>query len=527
MAYSPDRRYLALGQPDGTLSIHDTANCKEVQRMGLGFRPSALAYQADGTRLLAASAQGARIQVREAATGDILREWTAPATVRALACHPHGVLLATGCDDQQVYLWDTTTGKQLSILRGHQGRVDGVEFRPAGDLLLSWDWHRISRIWDPWTAEEVLRFPGGPGRFSPDGQQLATWSDSGLNLYAVTSSREFRTLPRSWGTSQDSLGGGDLSPDGRWLAISSNAGVHLWDLAFDREIGFLPLSPTRDVRFHPSGRELFTSGPGGLYRWAVETQQGRLRIGPPQKLPVGGRLVEVSLDRRGRTLAFAEFNSGPGVLNLDGSPNDVPPLAHPGAVSVALSPDGRWVVSGIHLSWGVKVWELPSGRCVRDLLPDAQRARVCFSPDGQWLVTAASSEFGIWAVGSWRRVRAIPREGPVDTGPAVFDRHSKVLALAVSNSRVDLLDTNTWRPLARLQAPEPRAYRLAGFSPDGGQLVVFTETETAWLWDLRRIRDQLREMGLDWEPPLSLPVARPADVTPVKVEVELGELKVP
>src|SRR5262249_8914340 len=57
MEYSPDHRYLALGQPDGTLSIHHAANGEEVQRMTLGFRPSALAYQADGTRLVAASAQ--------------------------------------------------------------------------------------------------------------------------------------------------------------------------------------------------------------------------------------------------------------------------------------------------------------------------------------------------------------------------------------------------------------------------------------------------------------------------------------
>src|SRR5208337_4252025 len=39
------------------------------------------------------------------------------------------------------------------------------------------------------------------------------------------------------------------------------------------------------------------------------------------------------------------------------------------------------------------------------------------------------------------------------------------------------------------------------FSPDGTKLVAATRQKTALMWDLRRIRDQVAPMGLDWDAP--------------------------
>jgi tetratricopeptide (TPR) repeat protein len=57
-------------------------------------------------------------------------------------------------------------------------------------------------------------------------------------------------------------------------------------------------------------------------------------------------------------------------------------------------------------------------------------------------------------------------------------------------------------------------------------LAAGTVEGTIQLWDLRRIRARLREMGLDWDPPAQLSQATD-DGRPVRVEVDPGELPQP
>jgi hypothetical protein len=52
-----------------------------------------------------------------------------------------------------------------------------------------------------------------------------------------------------------------------------------------------------------------------------------------------------------------------------------------------------------------------------------------------------------------------------------------------------------------LQAPQEERLRFLCFSKGGSQLAVSYDTADAIdRWDLRLIRRQLAELGLDWEP---------------------------
>jgi hypothetical protein len=55
---------------------------------------------------------------------------------------------------------------------------------------------------------------------------------------------------------------------------------------------------------------------------------------------------------------------------------------------VALSPDGRWVVTCIHLNdpryKRVRIWDAPTGKHVRDVPLDVETG-AAFSPNGRWL----------------------------------------------------------------------------------------------------------------------------------------------
>ena len=99
---------------------------------------------------------------------------------------------------------------------------------------------------------------------------------------------------------------------------------------------------------------------------------------------------------------------------------------------------------------------------------------------------------------SWRRGLTLPRENSGKPGYVAFSPDSRLLAVAHSISLVKLFDTQTGRELAALESPDPQLLSSLCFSPDGETLAATCETHRIQLWDLRRIRQRLAELGLDW-----------------------------
>jgi tetratricopeptide (TPR) repeat protein len=85
--------------------------------------------------------------------------------------------------------------------------------------------------------------------------------------------------------------------------------------------------------------------------------------------------------------------------------------------------------------------------------------------------------------------------------PPVFTADGRLMALGIAPDQVRLAEAATGRELARLTTLQPIIPTPLVFSPDGTKLIAGTTLKTALVWDLRRIRDQLAPMGLDWEAP--------------------------
>jgi serine/threonine protein kinase/WD40 repeat protein len=520
-AFSPDGRSLAVGQEDGTVTIFEVASGKKRTCYRVGFRVLCVAYHPDGSKLAVA---GARVEVRDAASGERFRKLRAPAGVWSLAWHPDGGLLAGGCHNSDICLWGRASNPD-SILRGQQGLVAGVAFAGGGDILVGRYGDGTSRLWGVWDGQEVLQLPGWVRQVSRDGCRLAVHSSSGLAVWEVVASPCFRTLPRCRTPDKEhhSLA---YSPDGQWLLAGTNRGAWLWDLAGGKEATLLPLGRTVDVQFHPSGKELFTSGQAGLYRWAVQAQPGAVRIGPARQVLSGSALQRFSLDRNGHLLAVVRYPRESRIVRLDGPPGKAIALTHKWAVFTAISPDGKWVATGTWNGQGVKVWEAASGRLARHLIPDEKIASVAFGLDGGRLLTATSTAVALWKVDSWELAREVPREQGLEPQvAAALAPNGKMLAIPSGLSAVQLVDPETGLPVARLEGPEIDPVRGVAFHPESTRLAMSTNAGHVRTWDLRRACERLSELGLDWDLPGDRPQDEPSGARPVRVEVDLADFQ--
>jgi WD40 repeat protein/serine/threonine protein kinase/Tfp pilus assembly protein PilF len=169
--------------------------------------------------------------------------------------------------DNSIRVWDVQSGNELAVLRGHAGWVWRVTFSPNSRFLASCcGFDSTVRLWDTrYDKSEVL--PGGDkpwrkghvkGRphlaVSPDGMLMA--ATQGLQNVAVVELASRKT--------RATLDAGSLvravcfSPDGQQIAVGSESGLHVWNVATERLL-YQRAAKTRALAFSPDGRQLFVS----------------------------------------------------------------------------------------------------------------------------------------------------------------------------------------------------------------------------------------------------------------------------
>jgi hypothetical protein len=155
-----------------------------------------------------------------------------------------------------------------------------------------------------------------------------------------------------------------------------------------------------------------------------------------------------------------------------------------------------------------------------------------FSADGRWLVSATFDEessdqgYHFWRVGTWERERERFIPAKQCWTRAAFTAAGGLMALAVTQQQILLADPAGGRELARLSTPQSIAALPTAFSPDGTQLATTTGRSTVVVWDLRRVREQLAAMGLDWDAPAYPSLTGTESPHPLQVQI-IGEVPKP
>jgi serine/threonine protein kinase/WD40 repeat protein len=529
LAFRPDGRQVAVASAGKVVCIYDLETGRLTRQLPLAVASSSLAFHPGGDTL--AVAGGPDVILFDVATGGErrrLRHEGKITDVSSVAWHPDGRRLAAAANDLKIHIWDAeAAGEVMPPWTGHTNTGIQIAFNHAGDRLVSLDWDRQTRLWDATAGRVLLTMSGDFGvQFSQDDTLLGPQrSGHKVRLWRLAAGRELRVLHPAATEGPEFVYSPVPHAEGRVLAAISQHGLSFFDLDSGEELASvrLPQAGSSYLRgFNSRSGWVMTSSQHGTLLWPAQPDRDQphlLRVGPPRQLAlVGQNAAGASPD--GAVVALANGDSAL-VLHQDRPRRRLLLQPQHDVRWSAVSPDKRWVVTCSYYAdphASVQIWNAQTGAHVHNLPLDAT-SWAWFSPDSRWLATATrSQECRLWEVETWREVR---RYGEA---MIAFSSDRRTLALNDVPGQVRLVETGTDREVARLTGPEPLWYDPACFSPDGTRLIaVSRDRRGIYVWDLRSIRRQLREMGLDWEWP-EFPLAPPPGRRP-EVRVDPGSLR--
>jgi WD40 repeat protein len=181
--------------------------------------------------------------------------------------------------------------------------------------------------------------------------------------------------------------------------------------------------------------------------------------------------------------------------------------------SGCFSPDGQlfaWVEAVSGGDWTIHHWDLTTGHEPPPLPGRAAWyvSSMAFLPDSRHvLIEGQSLDLEVWDVAAGRRVDVVGRgaASAMRAGPTSGSRQP-ILTLGPDGRRIALgigsavsigdLESKSF-PVA-LPVEQETIWFLA-WSPDGQRLAVGTSRGGPYIWDIAKVRAQLRPLGLDWE----------------------------
>jgi WD40 repeat protein/Flp pilus assembly protein TadD len=492
------------------------------------FDATSVRFDPSGHQLALSSGWDNRLVILDTDSGAVLQVLTNAERLNEVAWHPFSpILAAAGRDTGLINVWDTATGRQVYALKGRQSEPGNFAFSPDGDILISSGWDG-THLWHVRTGEHLMSCLnyGALESFGSSGGAYGHSVYRGLDLEMLSfaSGRDARRLHASEANPAGTHVA--FSADGRWLAFAAGEIVELIEARTARLLATLPAGRVHGACFAQNGDGLFLSGDEGLYRWPLRRggAGNEWSVGPPEAVGPPGACQRADLSENGRVLA-AYYGDHVRLFDVGslGETARTGPCGNPGLDRyVSLSPDGSKLATGGWHEPVVTIWDAHTGRLVRQLTePDSApeaTAYPVFDPNGRSLIILSWHNYRVWSTDSWVAGTPVPRSGmPI---VALSHRSGLLATCDQGQTSIQLFDLATGHLLAKLQSP--LANRLTGlvFSPDDSQIAVtHFATRELMVWDLRLLREELSNMGMDWARPPYPPAASAPPPEPARFRV--------
>jgi len=518
--FSADSRFVALASWE-EVCLFELATGRELKRWKTAGRVHSLQFHPTDSRIAVGYKEGPRASVYDATNGrEITRLEVGEGWRMVVSWHPEGRHLAVGSTALGIQIWDVEAQRRLARLEGQTHEVDFVTYHPSGKWLASWSWDGVMCLWDPATGRQAMQIPllVENLQFSLDGHWLGHFwpGEDQAQLLEFVSPQEYSTLRNNSGINRIPQDACATSPDDRFLAVAMGDGVHIWNLPADREVGLLPAGHAEAVFFEPGGKALWTCAAGtGLQRWAIQpagTNELELIFAAPERIDLPFAPLRLASDGTGRTLAIVGQSDGQVmVLDVATKSTRLLPVHDSKPEFVALSADAKWLATSGWHSDRVQLWNMESGKLVRDWIV-ALKTKVAFTPDSRELIVERSGEFQFVKIETLETTRSLRREIGLYPGTVAFSPDGKLMAMEMSPAVIHIKEVSTGRTVAQLEDPFGDRSNLISFTHEGTKLIVLSTYASAiHVWDLRAIRSRLKPLGLDWDwPGFSEPTVKTA-----------------
>ena len=226
------------------------------------------------------------------------------------------------------------------------------------------------RLWDIRTGRQFLEMASGwllELKFDRDGRRLSAHGTSSgrVAILELAYQTECRSLVRHSAPMSSDFKAVAVDRAGRHLAATSANGITVWDLPSGTPLALIPVtSSVSHVFFDPAGA-MMTGHPMTL-RWPISSGVSGSTIGPPQLLQWYQTADGFAGSQDGRLTAMAIYSGGGLVFDPDHPTDSRRFLPHSDARGLAVSLDGRWVVTDSHTGGTTKLWDALTGQFVHD-----------------------------------------------------------------------------------------------------------------------------------------------------------------
>jgi WD40 repeat protein len=151
--------------------------------------------------------------------------------------------------------------------------------------------------------------------------------------------------------------------------------------------------------------------------------------------------------------------------------------------AVAITPDGRWVVSA-SADGTLRVWNLESGRTVRRLEGHTGWVNaVAVTPDGRRAISASGDEtLRVWDLDTGQTIRRLQDHWGRVRGVAITPDGRRAVS-ASADRTLRIWDLDTCQIIGQLQGHLGRV-RAVAVTPDGSRAISASADRTLRLWDL-------------------------------------------
>lgn len=247
-----------------------------------------------------------------------------------MAFSPDSRILATASMETMIVLWDTATGKKLAQLKGHEGGVHGLAFRPDGKALITLG------------NGTTYRFSNEGGGISTSGSSSTTTMESCLaRIWEISGGKELGQL--AW-KNRDDAGGLKVGP----LKI---------DLGLTAE----PKGYVGMARYNPAGDRILTAGivgnsQGGGDRFPTLWDAKSFKPVRSFAWETDRDVTACDMSPDGKTIAVGGKKGPIGVFDAETGKIAATLKGHTGPIgALVFSPDGKSLLS-VSMDGSARIW---------------------------------------------------------------------------------------------------------------------------------------------------------------------------